>query len=641
MEICRRIEVAANNLGVECYFVGPDGFILQNGKHISSLGVDFVIVFDPAQITLFDTFVYHLMWFVPGLIHEEHAITYDRLSDNCDDHLCFPAKQLLEYYQDYYATVNSNFLFPSAPYNYVCKPRVFTGKEGNKYKAFYAGINVDAKNVRHEELFKRLESKDLVDLYGPRQINGKQNWQGFKSYRGEINFDGHSIIETANRSGVTLALHHFVHARFSMPTNRLFEGVAAGTLVVTERMSFIEEAFGDSIFYLDPCLSEEERASKVEEIINWANTHPEAAREKISRAQAIFLDRFELTKVIKSICDQHVARKNYLIQESIARINKASITIVCEIFNEKEFELQLKNITHQDYQKFSLLLIIRTRDISDDLKSLLSHVSSKYESVVVQADKKNIFVDDAEKPLLDILKGNIRSDYFCICHPLQYWHSNHIRSLVDDAVTTGAFATYSGSYYINENYRQIPVLISEIEALDAKLFNCVIPKDRNLLNLIQRELPISCMLFKTESLQLVTDKELRNITFYMHLALLVLLRAKNKSISYDKKITLLYSRPPVENVAELDRILYQQPFRLNSMMSANSLSYVVRSSFRFNSSVNEFLSEYKRKLPIIYKNDDVLPFGLFLKFKSKLKICLLVNLAISLSLILYLVYTTI
>ena len=87
MEICRRIERASQNLGIECYFVGQDGYVLQNKKHITEIKPDFLIVFDPAHLTLFDVFTYHLLWFVPGLVNTQHAIFYNALSINCDDRL--------------------------------------------------------------------------------------------------------------------------------------------------------------------------------------------------------------------------------------------------------------------------------------------------------------------------------------------------------------------------------------------------------------------------------------------------------------------------------------------------------------------------------------------------------------------------
>ena len=252
MEICRRIERASQNLGIECYFVGQDGYVLQNKKHITEIKPDFLIVFDPAHLTLFDVFTYHLLWFVPGLVNTQHAIFYNALSINCDDRLGFPSEKAISYYNQFYGDINLNYLFPSVPKNYVLPPREF--KSGETYKAFYAGINVDSKTVRHEKIFKYLDEKGLVNLYGPRQIEGKTNWKGFKAYRGEIKFDGHSLMETANASGITLALHHEVHASFSMPTNRLFEGIAAGTLVITDRMSFAEKEFKDCIALAQYCL---------------------------------------------------------------------------------------------------------------------------------------------------------------------------------------------------------------------------------------------------------------------------------------------------------------------------------------------------------------------------------------------------
>ena len=623
MEICRRIEVAAKNIGVTCYFVGPDGIVLQTGKHISGYKIDFVLVFDPAQLTLFDNFVYHLMWFVPGLVSELHAITYDIFSENCDDHLCFPSKKSLDYYTNYYTTVNNEYLYPSVPYNFICEPLVFEGKGNSRYKAFYAGINVDSKNVRHEYLFRHLESKGIVDLYGPKIINGKRNWIGFKSYRGEINFDGHSMIETANRSGVTLALHHKAHKLFSMPTNRLFEGLAAGTLVITERMSFIEKIFGDTIFYLDPKLTEQEKAFEIEKIISWANNNPLEARNKIIEAQKIFRDKFELTKILSQICKQHHTRKQQLFNLSIDRANNIAVTVVCDVFKESDLSNCLLNLKNQDYDNIHVLVVLRIHDLSEEFRRVIDEIKSKFLTEIISVHDEIKYEDDNITSLAIILKDNLKTDAFCLFNPKQYWHHNHIRTLAQALVENGSLGAYSGCYFIGTDFKQTPILFNTIECLDEKIYNCFYPTNLALKDLFQRELPESSLLFRSSVFNLLSQEELENAVSYLHLILVVMIRLSHQQLSFSRKITTVYSNNPSTIIPELNDGVYHYITRINDKMSSGSLSFVFRKVFKKNKSYEDFLTDfsYRKQVPVNRTYQILEPLNIF---KTKVKKCLLI-----------------
>lgn len=590
MEICRRIEVAAKNLGYNCYFVGPDGVVLQNGKHISELHVDFVIVFDPAQITLFDCFVYHLMWFVPGLVSDQHAITYDVMSKNCDDHLCLPSTVALNYYKQVYSTVNDNYLYPSVPFNYMCQPRQFSGTDGDQFKAFYAGINVDSKTVRHEKIFRYLDQNNSVNLYGPKVINGKKNWVGFKSYRGEIPFDGHSMMEVANKSGVTLALHHKVHARFSMPTNRLFEGVAAGTLVITDRMQFIEDHFGDTVFMLDADADQYSKAIEIQRIIDWANSHPEEAREKILAAQKIFMDKFELTHVVKKLCESHTARAEELLSQSAKRASGAEVAVICDVYDELSFKEQYQNIVHQDYDNLSVIIVLHV-DVNDGINEVIKLFRARYHIELIDLHGDHKYCDQRTIDILAKIRERMTAKYFIYSAPKQYWHHNHVRYLLDAAVSNSALVTYSGSYYVNSDHRQISIVSSPLKCLDEKIHNLFIPYNKFLYSQFQVEACRSSLMFSKELFQYLGTSESNFLYYYEHLGLLALARANCLSISYSGKITLYFSDSPEMFNAEFDKRIYYCPIRLNDKMSAESASYVLKQTFSQNAAVRMYLTE--------------------------------------------------
>lgn len=618
MEICRRIEIAAKNLGNECHFIDLCGRSMQSGKHISEIGIDFVLIWDPAHITLFDTFVYHLLWFVPGLVPNEHALPYKVLSDNCDDHLSFPSKVALNFHKNCYETVNDNFLFPSVPKNYVLAPREKDGLVGKKYTAFYAGINLESKTVRHEKIFKYLDSRSLVSLYGPKKILGKKNWVGFSSYMGEIEFDGHSIMDTANKYGVTLALHHEVHASFSMPTNRLFEGIAAGTLVITDRMHFIEDTFGDSVFMLDSNLTEEEKAIEIEKILQWANDNPGKVKEKILLSQRIFFEKFELTKVLNDLCTRHAQRKDELLRMSVANCGHRPIAVVLEVFDSQSLKQQCDNIFRQDYDNICILAIIHNK-LTNEGRELLQRLKERFELSEFDAIEDERYTDFKRFNILKLLREQLKSDVFCFCVPNQYWHHNHLRSLLESLIKTDSFVSYSGSYYLDESKKQIPILKNEILDFENKLFCTFCSERLHLCNLLQTELLKSSVMMRKEAIDLLQDNEIDFAYFYEHLVLILICYVNEKKITYSKKITTYLSDCPDFDKVEKDTQIYYRPLRNNWRMSYNSLQFVLNQVFAKNELVSSHLTKQRYSMGFdSHSFESKIGVGL-LKFKRKIR----------------------
>lgn len=646
MEICRRIEVAAKNLGIECYFIGPNGIAFQNGKHISELAPDFLLEFDPAHVCLFDTFTYHLLWFVPGLVSNDHAIPYEIFSKNCDDHLAFPSNVAIDFYKHCYDTVNVNYLFPSVPYNYVLEPKVISGKSGDKYKAFYAGINVDSKTVRHAEIFQYLDKNNLVDLYGPKEINGKKNWVGFSSYRGEIKFDGHSMMDTANKAGITLALHHKVHASFSMPTNRIFEGLAAGTLVITDRMHFIEDNFGDTVFMLDADLSQYEKAVQIHKIIDWANQNPELARQKIKQAQKIFMEKFELTRVIQSICSQHEARRKALLDCSLEKCQNKDVTVILEYYDEKSLEKQIQNIFNQDYPYIKILVIAHEK-LTKKAQEILDRTKENYSLEIVDASENKTYFDHEHFNILKILNSRSLSDAFCFCVPCQFWHHNHIRHLMESLVSSDAYVAYSGSYYLNPDLTQTPMVYEEILDFENKIFNTFSSERKFMYNIFQIEFLRSSLLFSKNVLNLLSDQEKDYLYYYEHLGLLLAAYISKKKIVFSRKLTLFLEKRPNYDDAEFDEQIYYKKIRENRNMSFNSVHFILNQVFAHNKKLAESLTYQRSHFGFDSTNLEIIQRNNLLDLKLKLRKYLLICFAcgaaafmLSAILMLYVLITT-
>ena len=173
----------------------------------------------------------------------ENQLTHDKLVHTQSDLTI----ALLEQYRP---AEEFGILNHSLPSSWL--PWVSTGPRNELPRAFYAGINwskLSGRPGRHHEFFKYLDKKDLLDLYGPKKVSHVIPWKGFDSYRGEIPFDGKSLLLKARESGISLVLSAQQHLNEGMISSRLFEGLFAGNAIISDRNPFIEKHLGQDSYY--------------------------------------------------------------------------------------------------------------------------------------------------------------------------------------------------------------------------------------------------------------------------------------------------------------------------------------------------------------------------------------------------------
>jgi len=125
----------------------------------------------------------------------------------------------------------------------------------NDITCFYIGINWEQLNkmVPSRKLVLDLLKKlgNDVCIYGPRMISNVNVWKNWNQYKGEIPFDGVSIVNVIKHCGACLVLSSPSHLQFEISSNRLFEGLAAGVPLICDNHPFIKKWFGDNVFYID------------------------------------------------------------------------------------------------------------------------------------------------------------------------------------------------------------------------------------------------------------------------------------------------------------------------------------------------------------------------------------------------------
>lgn len=125
----------------------------------------------------------------------------------------------------------------------------------NDITCFYIGINWEQLSNTFPsrqlvlDLLKKLDNN--VYIYGPRMVSNVNVWKNWNQYKGEIPFDGVSIINVIKKCGACLVLSSPSHVKFEISSNRLFEGLAAGVPLICDNHPFIKKWFGDNVFYID------------------------------------------------------------------------------------------------------------------------------------------------------------------------------------------------------------------------------------------------------------------------------------------------------------------------------------------------------------------------------------------------------
>lgn len=174
--------------------------------------------------------------------------------------------------------------FPTSqyrPYREVVPKRLFyfLGQWGNRlYDAEYKALE------------RCLAEKSYICFFG----NPDYGLIYGESYKGFIPFAGESIQDQIAESGVCLVLHSDIHNKYGIPSGRIFEALAASSVIISDRNPFVKKHFGDSVLYIDQTRSGEEMFSEVDIHMQWILSHEEEAQKMAKRAYEIFCKNFLL-----------------------------------------------------------------------------------------------------------------------------------------------------------------------------------------------------------------------------------------------------------------------------------------------------------------------------------------------------------
>ena len=450
-EVVQRVCQATQNIGKAVYVIDNSGYILWSSVNgvassrrlISAAHCDFVLSLHFESPRVYDIFSYTALWNPPDF-YGDHA-TYQRTTAQLSSH-----SDLLSCHADIADAHGINILgglgrepltplptlFHSVPGPYP-KPDVSA-----ESRLFYIGINwerITGQPGRHQELLKQLDADDLINIYGPKRFLGVAPWEGFENYCGEIPFDGKSVVDKINKSGICLAFSSEVHQKSGIMSNRLFEGLAAGAVIIANPHPFIEKYFADCVYVVDDRVSPSALADRIRDLVLEIRKDVTAARERAVRGQARFLEKFTLEACLRDLFAGHPSRVAAFNQKMLGA-DEHEVTVLMNYTGRDitVIEDMLENLQRQRQIVVDAVLIcdsklesaIRKRfgSIEFSFMRSFSILSAEFYTEVVQFDELPRRIA-CSGPLFAEALDRISTPYFCVMQADDHWFGDHLATL--------------------------------------------------------------------------------------------------------------------------------------------------------------------------------------------------------------------
>ena len=441
-ECIARLKIAAATLGLECIVIHEDGRLLEApSTFISKKDVDFVLHLHYNTPKLYDAFSFVALWNPIQFYHEwgysrcsRNLLTHDDFvscsSPAADDHVGRLVRRA------------STHMPPLFNLYHSLADIVFTPSLGD-HKLFYAGINweaVSGAKSRHQDVLKRLDKIGTLRIYGPKVFQGVKVWSGYNSYVREIPFDGVSMIGEIAKAGIALVLSSQAHKQSELMSNRLFESVAAGALVICDENNFANKFFGDSLLYIDTRCSIEKIFDEISKHLVWAETNVDEALKMVAKAQDIFRQRFTLKKNLTDLYLGLPERKRQLLNkqspEGTTRIF-IRLNLLMPEYSETLLNRHIASVAAQEYKEFTPVLIIDITAASEkrsEIDAALARSPLRFEVLEVDFFTYGLYREvkvrrKVGEVITEILRRTSQSDAVVFVAPNEEIFSNHLQVL--------------------------------------------------------------------------------------------------------------------------------------------------------------------------------------------------------------------
>ncbi len=439
-ECIARIKTAASLLNLECLEVDSMARLISPPHtKLTRADIDFVLHLHYETPKSYDIFSFVALWNPIEFYHlwgyrknSAHLLTHDDFvsceSAAADKHVeRMIAKSPMRVGP--YFTLHHSVADPILPPT--------TGEQ----RLFYVGINwerIQDKNGRHAELLRLLDQDNRISIFGPRIFQGIDVWKGYKNYVGPLPFDGSTIIKKIHQAGVCLCLSSDAHKQSALMSSRLFEGLAAGAVLIVDENDFAHRFFGDTLLYVDSREGTEALHEQICSHLDWIKQNPDEAIRLAAAAQEIFLRRFILTKTLSHLYDGFIERKQHLERLYTPHETIATVTIFCLIpdFSPEVLERHLESCRCQIHQQLDIRLILSEGDWNMFRSRIETRIAESSLPVTVEqaefyrSTRAGRFARKLGEILADLVSRRGNSEYILFVAPNETLFSDHIASLV-------------------------------------------------------------------------------------------------------------------------------------------------------------------------------------------------------------------
>lgn len=441
-ECIARLKLAAQALGVECLEIHADGSLLSTPQvKVSKDSVDFVIHLHYDTPKLYDAFSFVALWNPLKFYHEWGYVRCSRNLTTHDDFISCSSDAADDHVARMVRTTSTHL--PASFHLYHSTADVIHAPSLGDGKLFYAGINWEAISggkSRHQEVLKRLDKTGMLRIYGPNIFQGVRVWAGYDSYVREVPFDGISMIDEISKAGVALVLSSQAHKDSELMSNRLFESVAAGALVICDENPFAKKFFGNSLLYIDSRAPVEQIFTDITRHLEWARTNPDQALALITKAQEIFRQKFTL---IRNLSDLYIGlakrKRDLLIRQNppASPSVKVRLNLLMPEYSEAVLRAHVESVRVQEYVDFSPALIVDPRVAGTFRREIEAVLASSPVAIdLIEVDYFSYGIHPEIKGqrrlgeiILELLGNAAGADAFMVVAPNEKLFSNHLAVL--------------------------------------------------------------------------------------------------------------------------------------------------------------------------------------------------------------------
>lgn len=456
-EVIERMKIAITAMGHHWAIVDGNGRLLSASRAttpadtVSKLA-DFCISMHFVSPKLWEPYTYLAMWNPPRYYHDSNYNLVMSHVGSYDDFLIYHSTPIKDHLLNFLRGTKKNL---------DGAIEFFSGGAGDVYpvlekfpvnpKLFYCGINwekLSGTNGRHHELLTKLDEADCTRIYGPEVFEGVKPWAGFKTYQGSISFDGVSIFKKLRESGIALVLSSNDHVMSEAASNRVYEAINAGVVVLSDRNPFVIKEFGDSVYYFNYGTTWDETYQNIRERLAWILSHQDEALSAAKKAQIIYRERHTLEASLKRLISGHRARLALYEDRHLSRGSGAALVVLpFRSQSEAQIRDQLLSLNKQTYPQVKVRLVADEKKWHS-LQGFLKGLPLQVEWVQIES---NIPGFNLPKHKLGSFysEGWTGSDasYLAMMAENEIYHPHHISSLVRNLEDEPAKSiACSGSY---------------------------------------------------------------------------------------------------------------------------------------------------------------------------------------------------